>query len=80
MESASETLFKYKSLPMEHFSFRLLVIDPSSSLTDPLICSLVTESFDSVELYDCISYVWGEEPPSKPILLNGVEVLIRENL
>jgi hypothetical protein len=81
MESVG-TPFEYIPLSTDPsgFEFRLLVVHGASYVTEPLVCDLETEGLETAAPYDCISYVWGKGAPSKPISLNGFEVLIRENL
>ncbi|KAH8791346.1 heterokaryon incompatibility protein-domain-containing protein [Hyaloscypha sp. PMI_1271] len=74
--------FKYAPLETSSSSssFRLLILQPAENLTEPLVCDLIHETLDTEIPYDCISYVWGVDAPSKPIRINEVDLLIRENL
>ncbi|KAK4168195.1 heterokaryon incompatibility protein-domain-containing protein [Cladorrhinum sp. PSN259] len=46
-----------------------------------LTCHLVVSDLDSEKnCFEALSYVWGNQPPDKPIQVNGETWLIRENL
>lgn len=46
----------------------------------PIEVSLETVSRDDSPVYRCLSYVWGNPAPVRPIIINRVEACITENL
>jgi hypothetical protein len=58
---------------------RLLRIHPGSALED-IQCEFACVNLDSPEDYVALSYTWGQEAPSIPILVEGKMVLVTENL
>lgn len=51
--------------------FRLLHVEPSTSKTHPIICTLTWHDLDSTPIYTAISYVWGSSEANSTIILNG---------
>ena len=41
---------------------------------------LVSRTFASKPVYECLSYTWGDEPADKHITINGQQFLVRKNL
>ncbi|KAF2998431.1 hypothetical protein E8E13_000015, partial [Curvularia kusanoi] len=63
-------------------NIRLLSFAPTSSLDDPTTISLDIGVFPFNESppYTALSYVWGQDPPSKEIFLDKHLVKVRPNL
>jgi hypothetical protein len=53
---------------------------PSSELSAQLACSLRIAPIDKVGKFVAFSYVWGQEPRTETIIINGFEHQIRPNL
>ncbi|KAH7397024.1 heterokaryon incompatibility protein-domain-containing protein [Phaeosphaeria sp. MPI-PUGE-AT-0046c] len=67
-------------------SIRLLEFDPlpavSTSIDSPseISCKLYSVDLTTCPRYVTLSYMWGNEPAARPILINGETFLVRENL
>lgn len=59
---------------------RICDLYSSPELSAPLICSLRTVSLDKVGRFVAFSYVWGQEPSTETITINGFQHKIRPNL
>lgn len=61
-------------------SIRLLILQSSASLSDPLIINLLETSLDefpsSKSTYEALSYVWGATAGSIPCICEGRQLLI----
>lgn len=72
--------FKYTALAHGQNQIRLLKLLDSGSHDAPISCCLQVQDFDRLLEYEALSYVWGEEPASLPILLDGLHFEVRPNL
>lgn len=54
--------------------------DDPDDTHDPIHCELVSRTFASKPVYECLSYTWGTEAADKRITINGQEFLVRKNL
>jgi hypothetical protein len=61
-------------------SIRLVLIDSSTNIDDPLSCSLIHVKFAEKRRYKALSYMWGTEAVKQKILLDGAEFYIGQNL
>jgi hypothetical protein len=61
-------------------SIRLVLIESSTSIDDPLSCSLIHVKFADKKRYKALSYMWGTEAVKQRIILNGAEFDIGQNL
>jgi hypothetical protein len=74
----------YQNLPPE--TIRLLTLQPSSDLTEPLQCSLQAIAFpkalskDTPVLYEALSYSWGDPVFTNPLKCNSSTLLITSSL
>jgi hypothetical protein len=59
-------------------NIRLIKLEPGDG--NQVSCSLEHVSLDDRPTYDAISYCWGHEDASFPILCNGATLLVRRNL
>ncbi|KAK7189248.1 HET domain-containing protein [Paraphaeosphaeria sporulosa] len=68
--------------PLDHSkpSIRLLQVLPSISPGGLLQCRLNNNQTLSESIYTCLSYIWGDEPASRRVIINGERFAIRENL
>ena len=72
--------FLYPALNFSEPEIRVLKLAPAQEKSHDIICSLTIVSLaDNVE-YEALSYVWGMEPPSHQIYLNGHAFPVRSNL
>jgi hypothetical protein len=61
-------------------SIRLVLIEPSANIDDPLSCSLIHVKFAEKRRYKALSYMWGSEAVKQKIFLDGAELYIGQNL
>lgn len=67
----------YNSLPLQGKQIRLLHVEATSP---QIICNLQVASFDGSIAFDALSYLWGDPSLVTPIIVNGDEVQITNNL
>ncbi|KAL0943563.1 heterokaryon incompatibility protein [Colletotrichum truncatum] len=65
--------------PLPQNSIRLLKLR-YGHVTSPVECELTTFAIEEAPTYDALSYVWGLESSSEPIICNGHRMPIRNNL
>lgn len=78
---------KIKYIPLEHVEhddnlhdqIRLLVLLPGAE-GDPIQCRLMQIWRNSNPVYEALSYIWGTTESSRTILVDGMPVMIRQNL
>lgn len=70
----------YSTLPDSKKVVRICDLSLASDLSAPLEASLRIVSIEQMGIYIAFSYVWGEEPVTEDILINGIHHLIRPNL
>ncbi|RKL08557.1 hypothetical protein BFJ70_g16789 [Fusarium oxysporum] len=78
-EPQPERDYGYQSLPDGRFA-RYLTLQPASSDTDPLVCSLYASKLGEFPPFEAISYVWGIPVKNRPITCNGKVIRITANL
>jgi hypothetical protein len=61
-------------------SIRLVLIESSTNIDDPLLCSLIHVKFAEKRRYKALSYMWGTEAVKQKIFLDGAEFYIGQNL
>jgi hypothetical protein len=61
-------------------SIRLVLIEPSTDLEDPLSCRLIHVKFAEKRRYKALSYMWGDEAIKERMFLDGAEIYVRQNL
>ncbi|KAH6648209.1 heterokaryon incompatibility protein-domain-containing protein, partial [Truncatella angustata] len=70
----------YQELKADVDSTRLLTIEPAESQDEPIICRLDNIEFCEKPKYEALSYMWGNEYNQSSIMVNGCNVLVRQNL
>jgi hypothetical protein len=66
--------FSYKVLNENLREFRLLTVQPRSSLDEPIYVSIETHKLSAPPPCEALSYVWGASAPNNPpIVLIGEE-------
>ncbi|TVY54631.1 Heterokaryon incompatibility protein 6,OR allele [Lachnellula cervina] len=70
----------YRHLDKTKREIRICDLYSSSELSAPLICSLRIVPLDKVGEFVAFSYVWGQEPATEAITINGFQHQIRSNL
>ncbi len=70
----------YRRLDKTKRQIRICDLHSSSELSAPLICSLRVVTLDEIGKFVAFSYVWGQEPPTEAITINGFQFQIRPNL
>lgn len=72
---------RYKMLPLdkEKNEFRLLQVLPGTS-ADQIETKLYVVCRDDGPIYSALSYTWGDHTQVMPILVNGLEWFVTENL
>jgi hypothetical protein len=64
--------FEYSPLdPSDPRAFRILHLLPSLKDKDPIRCELQNRSLGQDIQYEALSYAWGQDAPSCPIIING---------
>lgn len=72
--------YTYESLDLHTDQIRLLRIRPRSKW-QKIDCTIEHVSLGAVKAeYNCLSYVWGDQPEEHTILINGKSASIRPNL
>jgi hypothetical protein len=67
----------YNSLPLQGKQIRLLHVEATSP---QIICNLQVASLDDSMAFDALSYLWGDPSLVTPVIVNGEEVQITNNL
>lgn len=75
-EQAARTIHE----PLAEGSMRLLRIVTASNAEETISCETIHVLFGEKRKFEALSYRWGESMAEKPILLNGVEIKVRQNL
>ncbi|KAK5101489.1 hypothetical protein LTR70_000782 [Exophiala xenobiotica] len=70
----------YSELNEIELQFRLLTIEPSQELEEPLKCSMHTMSLREAPQYYALSYLWGNKNVTDKVSVNGIEVAVTVNL
>ncbi|KAF8855643.1 HET-domain-containing protein, partial [Acephala macrosclerotiorum] len=76
--------FQYQPLT-EHDSFRLILLQPASSKSQDLHCTLEYTTIahcdrEIIDHYTALSYIWGDPTKQGRILIDGTSVVITESL
>lgn len=61
-------------------SVRLVLIEPSIDLDDPLSCRLIHIKFAERRKFKALSYMWGNDDVKERIILDGAEFYVGQNL
>jgi hypothetical protein len=72
--------FEHEPLDLSKPFIRLLKVAPTLSAGGLLQCQLSNNKKLDSSTYTCLSYMWGIDPPSKWIVVNGKKFAVRENL
>jgi hypothetical protein len=84
--------YKYSPLSAESSEIRLIALETSTSLTDPIVCRLFKVSLESapkyvhpgnplpIGLYTPLSYCWGTTSGTKHIVVDGGSFLVTPSL
>ena len=70
----------YQPLNFDKPEIRILKLAAAADKGLGIFCSLETVSLDDEVNYEALSYVWGTEPPSHQIHINGQAFSVRPNL
>ena len=70
----------YQSLDKARREIRLVLLDPLLDPSGKLQCRLITSDLDDCKPFSALSYCWGDENFTVPILVNGHEHQITTNL
>lgn len=72
----------WDSLPQDPTQnyIRLLTITPSKNISQIIECHLEVISLQEPLPYQAVSYAWGEEDASEPILIEGHRILVSRSL
>ena len=74
-----EAYYEYEPLPDGRFA-RYLILQPGSTVADPLSCTLHTAHLDEFPSFEAVSYVWGIPIRNRAITCNGKVIRITTNL
>ena len=75
-----EHYYEYEMLPTDGRIVRYLILQPASTDTDPLVCTLHTAHLDEIPHFEALSYVCGIPVKNKQITCNGKAIRITANL
>lgn len=75
-KEAAETIYT----PLEPGTIRLVHLHPASDLKADVVCSLEHARLNGNPRYQALSYVWGSLDDPREIRLNGITVLVTQNL
>ncbi|KAF9630693.1 Heterokaryon incompatibility [Lasiodiplodia theobromae] len=71
----------YNPIQLGGGEFRILILQPSSTFSSDIICTLMNVSLESHPPYEALSYVWGDTATSgSTIILEGKSKGVTENL
>lgn len=71
----------YNPIQLGGNEFRILILQPSSTFSSDIICSLENVSLESHPPYEALSYVWGDKATcGSTIILEGKQKGVTENL
>ncbi|KAF5708794.1 het-domain-containing protein [Fusarium mundagurra] len=76
---ANNQNFLYKPLDTRDFPIRILQVQPGD-ISDSLSCKLENYANATEQSWTCLSYTWGNEPPTREIMINGVTFPVRSNV
>lgn len=71
--------FKHQPL-QDRFSARYLILQPASTTTEPLVCTLQSAQLGKFPPFEAISYVWGTLIKNQLMICNDKDILITANL
>ncbi|KAH7067481.1 heterokaryon incompatibility protein-domain-containing protein [Paraphoma chrysanthemicola] len=71
--------FEYGPL-QDRFSARHLILQPASTTSEPLVCTLHSAHLSEFPPFEAISYVWGTLVKNQPMICNGKDIRITANL
>lgn len=72
--------FLYPELNLSASEIRVLDLAPAADEDDEICCTLKTVTLNEELVYEALSYVWGDEPPSHEIFINSEPFQVRPNL
>ncbi|KAF1953696.1 HET-domain-containing protein [Byssothecium circinans] len=61
-------------------SARYLILQPASTISEPLVCTLHSAHLNNFPPFEAISYVWGTLVKNQPMICNGKDIRITANL
>jgi hypothetical protein len=70
----------YSPLNKARREIRILRIQPASSTTEPIQCSLIQLAFADAPEYFALSYFWGSQDEKFDIILEGFPFQVERNL
>jgi hypothetical protein len=74
--------FQHERLSDPRTSIRIVLVQPARSVTDPVRCLLKEVRLDDAKSkykFEALSYVWGAETGTLPILCHEKQLLVTEN-
>jgi hypothetical protein len=79
-EGSSTHTSLYKTLRHEVEEIRLIKIELFDPASEKLECSIETVQLATTPPYDALSYMWGDSSITKEITVNGLPIMVTENL
>ncbi|XXG99247.1 hypothetical protein Hte_005584 [Hypoxylon texense] len=70
----------YKPLDQDRQEIRLLYLDWNGNDDEIITCRMATRSLKERLSYAALSYVWGTQPSTEEVIVNGTKVLITKSL
>lgn len=70
----------YKDVYKDSRDIRVVRLKSTATNKDTLECELLVRRYANTRHYTALSYTWGSAGSLRPMLVNGVEFQVRENL
>lgn len=78
--SQRASTYQYEALDKSTRAVRICDLNPAAYLSAPLQCSLRNVPIDEAGPFTALSYVWGQDPATESINIDGARHSIRPNL
>jgi hypothetical protein len=79
-ENLDPNVYRYSCINSEASEIRIVEIEAAASKDDPIKCNLTHHYLHDNPTYKALSYTWGEDEKSKPIIVDGKTLTISRNL
>ncbi|KAH7305871.1 heterokaryon incompatibility protein-domain-containing protein [Stachybotrys elegans] len=78
-KATGPTLYQPERLQDEECA-RYMILQPANTEADPLVCTLHSAHLNEFPTFETISYVWGTPVKKQPVICNGQDIFVTENL
>lgn len=69
--SLAESRYQYHPLETTQREIRVLLLRPAENAEDPIEATFRVGRVDDWPIHNCLSYVWGRQPPDRVMRLDG---------